>query len=275
MGHKRDGEIGGICGYAKFKYEQKVEERSRKRSHSEPSSAGRSHGYGKLHKAPQVHSLYERPRNRLRKPVTILPPGPRPTTDLFALEYEPYPSSTQPSKVLGLFSTFNSVTLGAFKHGAYTFSREGLLDGSEYLSPTGRIKIVRTAVQRRGVKAVVPGRSRSLDGEHVRLDIPHPGSQEEPKEDDIAREMCFLAIRVGPTSASWIGVFEDKSLAWGACLKDKAMCALSGTLCNEVRTFGLNNMPHITARLVGSGRFTWTVEEHAIDGPGRTSATPS
>ncbi|KAH8728076.1 hypothetical protein GQ44DRAFT_702599 [Phaeosphaeriaceae sp. PMI808] len=264
MGFTVDGNPGTICSYAKSKYEERLEERKRQRSSSEPRP-----GYGKLHKPPQVQTLHERPRNRLRKHNSLPPPTLQPVISLYVLEYEPYPRNMQPSQVLGIFSTFNAVTLGAFKHGAYAFSKEGMLDGSEYLSPTGRIKIVQTVMQQSGVKAKVPERSRSLDGEPVRLDIPHPESQDrqpaQPKEENSVRETLFLATREGPTVASWIGVFKNKNLAWGACLKDKATCALSDTICDEKKTIGINNLPSITGRLARGGRHTWSVVQYRIN----------
>lgn len=281
---KDNENLGSIFGYAKSKYEDRIEQKRRRRSHSEPGSGtpGRSRGPGKLHKPPKVRAVSEKPRNRLRKPVPLQPHVQEPTINVFVLEYEPYPHSIEPGQVLGVYSTFNSVTSGAFAHGAYTFSREGLLDGNEYLSPTGRIKLVKTTVQRTGVRAPVPERSDSPQGEQVRLDIPHPESQEtnfaqavQENDKHAARDTVCLAIRAGPQSASWIGVFADKSLAWGACLKDKAMCAVSGTLCDEVRTIGANNMPQVTGRLVGSGRFTWKVEEREIDESGHKPTATS
>jgi hypothetical protein len=265
MGPKGDGNLGGICGYAKWKYEKRAGEKEQKRSCSAPPTRRRN-VYGKLHKPPQVQITPERPRNRLRKHVVTLTMTSQPPTALFVLEYEPYPHLTQPSQVLGVYSTFDSVTLGALKHGAYAFSREGVLDGSEYLSPTGRIKIVQTTVQQSGVKVIVPERTCSLDGEHVRLDIPHPQSQEEAQRSSVTREAVYLAVRQGPSTASWIGPFSDKTLAWGACLKDKAMCSTTGTLCDEQRSVGVKNMPHVSGRIVGSGRYTWLVEEHLVHG---------
>ncbi|KAF2827790.1 hypothetical protein CC86DRAFT_289263, partial [Ophiobolus disseminans] len=271
----------GICGYAKSKLEERAERKRPRRLDSEIAGVVPRKSTGKLHKPPQVraasenvtssspHTVTEKPRNRLRKqnePPT-LPHTSEPAVDLFILEYESYPTSSEPGKVLGVYSTLNSVTSGAFAHGAYTFSREGLLHSNEYLSLTGRIKLARTAVQRTGVRAFVPERSDSLHGESVRLDIPHPEPNERHKSEEklIMRDAVFLAVRTGPQAASWIGVFADKSLAWGACLKDKAMCAVSGTLCDEARTIGDNNMPQITGRLIGSGHFTWMVDECVID----------
>ncbi|CAO2652561.1 Nn.00g008440.m01.CDS01 [Neocucurbitaria sp. VM-36] len=258
-------ELGGFCGYAKVKYEERVEGRRRNRSSSEPTP--RSHVYGKLHKPPTVQSLHERPRHRLQKRALTTSELQSPAF-LFILEYEPYPYITLPSTFLGVYSTIDSVTLGAFKHGAYTFSREGFLDGSEYLSPTGRIKILSQAVEAHGVKAVVPDRSQSLQGEPVRLDIPHPANQGEVDTTEVDRETLFLAIHQGPYTAFCIGLFAEKSLAWGACLKNRASYTISGTLIDEDRTIGANNMPRITARLVGSGRHSWFVQVHEVDGPG-------
>ncbi|KAF2024332.1 hypothetical protein EK21DRAFT_78946 [Setomelanomma holmii] len=273
MGRKDDGTIGGICGYAKSKYEERVDEKRRRWSNSEPTSAGRQHGYSKLHKPPQVRKAVrptsEKPRNRLQKATVHQGPHNQAAPDLFVLEFEPYANSSQSGKVLGVYSTFDAVTLGALKHGAYTFSREGLLDGSEYLSPDGRIKIARTMVQLSGTRATVPERSKSASGDIVRLDIPHPETQEESEKEAIPKNSVFLAICEGPDKASWIGVFADKSLAWGACLKDKAMCATSYTFRDEIRSITLGSMPQVTARLEGGSanrRYTWTVKAHAIDG---------
>jgi hypothetical protein len=302
MGGRDSGYLGGILNFSRWKQEAKWEEKEPRRSHSEPpTGTGRRRGQGKLYKTPpaqmperprterpdtehpyaprprvdqpRAEPPLERPRNRLRKSMISLVTIPQPATSLFVLEYEPYPHLVQPGKVLGIYSTFDAVTLGALKHGAYTFSREGMLDGSEYLSPTGRIRLVQTTVQYSGTKAMLPERSRSLDGEPLRLDIPHPESQEEkPRDLSVPREPVYLAVRQGPNAASWIGVFEDKSLAWGACLKDKAMCATSDELCDEKRSIGLNNMPQVSGRLVGSGRFTWMVKQHIIDAYERGSA---
>jgi hypothetical protein len=192
--------------------------------------------HGKLHKPPKIQSLHERkerPRNKLQKsrPQSVIGVV-RPTVNLFALEYDPYPYNTQPSQFLGVYSSIDTVTAAAFRHGAYTFSREGLLDGSEYLSPTGRIKIVSHAIQSVGVTAAVPGdrASKKFDDGVMRLDIPHPLSQPAPRFDsqqdldtqNVSKDAVFLALHEGPQSAYCIGMFTSKSLAWGACLKDKA-----------------------------------------------------
>jgi hypothetical protein len=281
MGHFEFGELGSICNYAKIKLEERAEiKRRRRRSSSDPTmkSTAKTQPYGKLHKPPTVQSLHERPRNKLQKrSLTTLLNGIPPPTYLFVLEYDPYPYNTRPSEFLGVYATINSVTLAAFKHGAYTFSREGLLDGSEYLSSTGRIKIVSHAVQSTGAIATVPEESKKDDGEIMRLDIPHPG--QDTRVDSThslpilktqkVQPTVFLAIHEGPQSAFCIGLFTSQSLAWGACLKDKAWLAWSDTLVEEERGVGENNMPQASARLVGSGRHIWFVRAYEADGKGR------
>jgi hypothetical protein len=168
------------------------------------------------------------------------------------------------------------VTAGAFNHGAYAFSREGLLDGSEYLSPEGRIKIVKQLVQQSGVvdAGVVP-----RDPVLTRLDIAHPGVQA-PRFDsqqDVSgevvdvksREMLFLAVHEGPQSAFCIGLFTTKELAWGACLKDKAWLAWSDTLVEEESATAEGGMPRASARLVGNGRHAWFVRAYEVDSKDR------
>jgi hypothetical protein len=277
MEDRKVREIGGLCGFVLAKYKERIEEKRQKRSHSEPGGAVRARVYETLRKPPQVQSLHERPRNRLRKRPPPLPSMVVPKTDLFILEYGPYPQSTQPCNVLGVYSTFDAVTLGAFKHGAFAFSREGLLDGSEYLSTSGRIKIKQTAVQRSGARAAVPESSRMLDNEVMRLDITHPDSQEEEqtKQTQPKRAAVFLAIRKGPDATAWVGIYADKSLAWGAALEDKAMYTISGELLEEKRSIGLNNMPQVSGRIVGGGHHTWMIEQHVIDGPHRGSLLPT
>jgi hypothetical protein len=278
------GDLGTICNYAKVKYEERVEtkrRRSYRRSTSDPTmkaTTRKPQTYGKLHKPPKVESLrerQERPRNKLQKrsPPSIIN-AVRPPVNFFALEYDPYPYNTQPSQFLGVYASIDTVTAGAFRHGAYTFSREGLLDGSEYLSPTGRIKIVAHAIQSVGVTAAVPGDSQKFDDGAMRLDIPHPLSQPASRFDSqqdlgipkVSKDAVFLALHEGPQSAFCVGMFTSKSLAWGACLKDKAWLEWSDPLTEEERSVEENDMPRISARLVGSGRHAWFVRAFEIDG---------
>ena len=283
------GELGTICNYAKVKYEERVDTKRRRsnhrRSNSDPTMISststlkrKPQTYGKLHKPPKVESLHERqerPRNRLqkRRPASVVG-AITPPLNFFALEYVPYPYNTQPSQVLGVYSSIDTVTAAAFRHGAYSFSREGLLDGSEYLSPTGRIKIVSHTMQRTGVTAVVPeDKSHKFDNGVMRLDIPHPDSQPTARFDsqqdlsnEVSKEVVFLALHEGPQSAFCIGMFPSKTLAWGACLKDKAWLEWSDPLTEEERSVEENDMPRVSARLVESGRHAWFVRAFEVDG---------
>jgi hypothetical protein len=283
------GDLGTICNYAKVKYEERVDMKKRhnhRRSTSDPTMMSttattkrKPQTYGKLHKPPKVESLHERqerPRNKLQKrsPPSLVN-AIRPRVNLFVLEYDPYPYNTQPSQFLGVYSSIDTVTAGAFRHGAYTFSREGLLDGSEYLSPTGRIKIVSHTMQNTGVTAAVPeDKSQKFDDGIMRLDIPHPNSQPTKRFDSqqdlitpkVSKDSVFLALHEGPQSAFCIGLFTSKSLAWGACLKDKAWLEWSDPLVEEERSVEENDMPRVSARLVGSGRHAWFVKPFEIDG---------
>ncbi|KAF2625018.1 hypothetical protein BU25DRAFT_130796 [Macroventuria anomochaeta] len=283
----------------------KQSETKRKCLSSEPLIAGGHQGNAKLSKPPKVENLHERPRNRLQKQGYAIPsmltPYPAhlgfttPTATLYVLEYEPYPYNTLPSEFLGVYLTVDSVTAGAVAHGAYTFSREGLLDGSEYLNPTGRIKIQSQLVQQSGTDAQVSIRSHSLDERParedglVRSDIPHPdyrsNTLSKTARPDVAhpgaqsmtslkivskpKDTVYLAIRRGPTAAHCLGVYARPSLAWGACLKNKASCAISGTLSEESRDVDADGMPRATARLHGCGQHMWFVVAKEVDATAR------
>lgn len=263
----------------------------RKRSLSEPMIVGGHQGNAKLSKPPKVEALHERPRNRLQKRSTasnLLIPYPTrlgfttPTKTLHVLEEEPYPYNTLPSKFLGVYSTIDSVTNGAIEHGAYTFSRGGLLDGREYLSVGGRIRIHTQVLRESGTEAAVSLRSQSLDERSprqsgpVRADIPHPhskldtaspGAQSMTSLRDVGNlnETVYLAVRQGPIAAHCLGIFARPGLAWGACLKDKASCALVGTLSEESRDIDADGMPRATARLHGCGQHVWFVTAKEVD----------
>lgn len=273
MGRNDNGELGGICGYAKMKYEERVEERWKKSQSEHKRSTS---PVGKLYKPQETQRLQVRtPRNRLRKSMIMSsPPGSNPPSKsniLFILQFDPYPHDTDPRRFLGVYSSIDYVTLGAVEHGAYSFSREGLVDGSEYLSSNGRIKIIALPIVNSGVKVNIPERSQTANGELIRLDIPHPTStkdadnQHELKEDEDSKMRVFLAVRMASNNASCIGVYSEKSLAWGACLKDKSMCASTHTLGKETRSIGRQNMPSVTATLGDIGRHTWSVEGFLVN----------
>lgn len=264
----------------------------RRRSSSDPVNLGGLQGKAKLSKPPPLASLHERPRNRLRKRGTTMGIAfTAPATQLQVLEEEPYPYNTLPSRFLGIYSTINSVTNGAIEHGAYTFSREGVLNGSEYLNGTGRIRIQTQLLQDSGTDVVVSLRSHSPQEQPARLsgpvrsdvahptslsetliqttrqDVPHPAAQSTTSLRDPSepKQIVFLAVREGPTAAHCLGVFTRASLAWGACLKNKASCGLSRTLDQEVQEVDADGMPRATARLHGCGQHVWFVAAKEVD----------
>ncbi|KAI8932686.1 hypothetical protein NX059_010180 [Plenodomus lindquistii] len=280
-------------------------------STANPSPAPRT--IRKLHKPPTVatiHTPHERPRKKLQKRHT----APDPQTHhlhqqhqqqqekestLFLLQYEPYPPTASKSEILGVYSSINTVTAGAFKHGAYAFSKEGMVDGSEYLSANGRIKILRTTLQSSGPTASVPEKTILPSGEPVRLDIPHPDASvtwtwtyppprpssahsptlptlappnnaeatQKPQENDKRKgRQVFLALHQTKQITHPIAVLTTKSLAWAACLKDKAWLACSDVLEDEQRSVGEGNCPMVSVRVRGGERQSWCVRVAEVDG---------
>jgi hypothetical protein len=267
----------------------------RARSCSEPLIAGGHQGNAKLSKPPKVERIQGKSRNRLQKrsatPYSARLGVAAPSTRLYVLERERYPYNTTPSEFLGVYSTVDSVTTGAIEHGAYTFSRGGLLDGTEYLSPSGRIKIHTRPVLRSGTEAAVslgscsPGGDPKGQHELVRSDIPHPNSRSNtlsyttphPRAQSMTdlgteskpREVVFLGIRQGPTEAHCLGVFASASLAWGTCLKNKASCAMASVLSEESREVDAEGLPRASGRLHGYGLHTWVVVAKEVDSSAR------
>ncbi|KAF2849120.1 hypothetical protein T440DRAFT_469545 [Plenodomus tracheiphilus IPT5] len=281
----------------------------------------------KLHKPPTVSTLYtphQRPRKRLQKRHTAPPPTTTsllqtqqqdrknqtqttPST-LFLLEYSPHhtpspSSSSSPSlkpEILGLYSTIDTVTSAAFHHGAYAFSNQGLLDGSEYFTPSGRLKIRACAVHSWGPSVEVREKGVTDKGEVVRLDVPHPGALVasvglgsgsgyggEAESGDITSNPrtsrtpevtakdgengkgkgveVFLALHESTETVFCIGVFTTKALAWGACLKDKAWLAWSDELEDEQQDVREGNCPEVSVRVKGGARQRWYVRGGEVD----------
>ena len=267
----------------------------RARSTSEPLVVGGHQNNAKLSKPPKVERIQGKARNKLQK-RNATPYFPRlatPSTTLYILEHEKYPYNTSPSEFLGVYSTVDSVTTGAIENGAYTFSRGGLLDGTEYLSPSGRIKIHTRPVLYTGTEAAVSIGSHSSSGgdpkaenELVRSDIPHPNSRSNtlshttphPRAQSMTdlgtaskpREVVFLGIRQGPTEAHCLGIFASASLAWGTCLKNKVHCAMASILSEESREVDAEGLPRASGRLHGYGLHTWVVVAKEVDSSART-----
>ncbi|PSN74892.1 hypothetical protein BS50DRAFT_615685 [Corynespora cassiicola Philippines] len=239
-----------ICAYCKQLGE------ARRNSCTEP------HTCGKLSKPPKYQSPRKRPpRNKLQKrgltPSEIqLPPI------VYILQYEPYPYKTSPGSFLGVFSNFNKVTTGAILNGAFTFSREGLLDGNEYLNSTGRIKILSTQIEREGVEIPLPSPIRDEDSIRER-----GGSRRGAGSDRGSHpsRKVYLAVYKSPTETVCIGAFSRKKKAWGACLKDQTKLSSNTRLQEITRLLDENDLPTAKGRIPGDGWYHWTVEEYDVD----------
>ncbi|CBX99555.1 predicted protein [Plenodomus lingam JN3] len=190
----------------------------------------------------------------------------------------PPPSSFRKPAILGAYSTLNRATTGALTHGAYAFSKEGVLDGSEYLTATGRIKLTSHQVQTQGPTAPFPDPSalQKISTSIVRLDIPHPGAAPADSNPSATQRgqrpagenprQIFLALHETPQRLFCIAVFTSLGLAWAACLKDKAWLACSDELEDERRGVGEGNCPEVWVRVKGArGRQRWYVKCMEVD----------
>ncbi|KAH7128463.1 hypothetical protein B0J11DRAFT_272035 [Dendryphion nanum] len=227
----------------------------------------------RLSKPPKVQVSQTRAsRNRLRKGISaptndVLPPA------LYVLYYEPYPYNSQPGTILGVFSNLNTVTTAAINHGAYTFSRAGMLDGSEYLSPTGRIKILFQRLHRHGIEIPLPLRHENRH----RVQVPSSNANIRRSRSRITgapegqENEVFLTLHQTPSSVAGIGLFIGKRRAWGACLKAQSIYGQSYLLQNEMRWIDEDNMPRTRARVPGIGYHEWFVIKCRVDDVRRTS----
>ncbi|KAF2715737.1 hypothetical protein K504DRAFT_457880 [Pleomassaria siparia CBS 279.74] len=225
------------------------------------TTSGEKCSYAKLSKPPKA-----KPRNlpaarrRLQKryhPASAVHQLP-PFSTIYVLQYEAYPYNTTPAIILGLFSHIDTVTAGAISHGAYAFSREGLHDGSEYLSPTGRIRFFTESMQQPVIKNPA---ARHADY------IPHPNAQTEAERIREHRSL-FVALRQTSSRSSYIGLFSDKIKAWTACVTDQALLTASPDttlLLDESRWIDDKGMPHIKGRVEGKGSHTWFVSAFEVD----------
>jgi hypothetical protein len=226
----------------------------------------------RLTKPPRVYTARKRTsRTRLQKRVKSKTKGKgkvkTPSTrsnlsSVFVLKYEDYPYNTRPGTILGVYSSHDTVTTGAIRHGAYAFSREGMRDGSEYLSPTGRIKIIETPIQRHGISASLP--------KSVPASIPHPAGpsavRSTPRASTDGEDSILLALHQSPTGLWCVGAFADKKKAWGACWKHRGSMGFVGQLREGTRWLDEDGMPHTKSRLVGTGWHEWYVVPYKIDG---------
>jgi hypothetical protein len=212
--------------------------------------------YARLSKPPKVQSRKLPTTRRLQKRISKFSPSPLPNPTIYVLQFEAYPYNTVPAEILGVFSNLDKVTSAAISHGAYAFSREGLHDGSEYLTPSGRIRIFSEEFHQPIVKAKPPPKEEY---------IPHPDSQVEAARQEEARKTVFIAISQVSTNTSCLGLFGEKIKAWTACVKNQAMTVSSESLLEETRWSDEKGMPYIKGNIEGSGSHLWFVSAFEVD----------
>ncbi|KAF2008921.1 hypothetical protein BU24DRAFT_359383, partial [Aaosphaeria arxii CBS 175.79] len=213
-------------------------------------------------------------RKRLQKSWNAPPPDSLPIS-IYLLHYEPYPYTTQPGKILGVYSTFNAVTTAAINHGAYAFSREGMLDGSEYLNPTGKIRIVPREIQRHGLEVPLPlrhGNRSHMQLELVSSNVRRARSRTTGDPGIDTYGTVFAVIHQSPESSVCMGVFASRQRAWGACLKSQAFFCAKVRLQDEIRWIDEDNMPRTRGRIPGVGIHEWSVASFKVDDGGKNSA---
>ena len=223
------------------------------------TTTGREKGcYSKLSKPPSKPPIVKSRKlqtKRLQKRIPD-PSDQSPISSIvYILRFEAYPYNTTPEVILGVFSSINTVTAGAISHGAYAFSREGLHDGREYLSPTGRIRIFTEELHQPLIKA-----STSRPANY----IPHPDRRIEA-EREAETKTFYLALRQSPSKTSYIGLFKEKTKAWVACVNDQASVVLTERLLEDTRWSDEKGMPYIQSRIVGGGSHLWSIGAFEID----------
>lgn len=244
-----------ICAFCKPRKDGGSIHKSCKR----PTASDERSCYAKLSKPPKVKSRKLPTARRLQKRLPYTSSNQQQPSTIYILQFEAYPYNTVPAVILGVFSNIDTVTAGAISHGAYAFSREGLHDGSEYLSPTGRIRIFSEEVQQSVVKAAAVAAPRQ--GGY----IPHSDRRIEAEREDERRPRLFLAIRQVSSKTSCIGFFTEKIKAWTACVKDQAMMASSESLLEETRWSDEKGMPYIRGKIEGNGSLLWFVGAFEVD----------
>jgi hypothetical protein len=225
----------------------------------------------RLTKPPRIHvHIQHRPlsRKRLNQRAgnTLAKPGSHrhPYSTLFLLQYHQYPYDISPGTLLGVFASIHTVTAAAISHGAYAFSRDGMRDGSEYLTANGRIRIAPYHVQHHGVQATLPQR-------HTRHAVPERTPAIDRRtiartyEKNDGRRPVFLALELSSAALICMGLFTERKRAWGVCLKQKALCEREVPLQNEVQWADQDDLPHARARVQGRGWHEWRVEAFVVD----------
>ncbi|KAF2271602.1 uncharacterized protein EI97DRAFT_351733, partial [Westerdykella ornata] len=222
----------------------------------------------RLTKPPKLHPRKHSHRKKLQKRVKRKSSDRVAPLSVFVLQYEKYPYYTEPGLILGAYSSIGTVTNAAIEHGAYAFSKEGMRDGTEYLSPSGRIKILKRTIQRVGPRAPMPkGRHPEFHKERPDSTPKPSGAGEEPKAPVAidGKEGVLVAVHRSPTGIFCIGAFTERKRAWGACLKHRFTPPFSEFAEENDGWVDEYQMPHVRAREIGAGWHEWFVVPYKID----------
>lgn len=245
--------------------------------HTSSLPPSRNRSTKRLSKPPRVHVRKQIARNKLQKRPKKNSTTHAVTPHVFLLQYEQYPYNTQPGTFLGAFSTFQAVTTAAFKHGAYAFSKDGVHDGTEYLSKTGRIKILPSRIQHTESRVKLPKArqpsTRQPNGDVIREESPARVSPPRVRPDEHAtgpipidgKHGVLVAVHQSPTGIFCIGAFTNRRAAWAACLKHEASLFDKNPLQEVDKWRDEFQMPRMKAREVGKGWHEWFVVVQSID----------
>lgn len=224
----------------------------------------------RLSKPPRVHARTQKPGQKLQKrPKKAISQTPE-TPHVFLLQYEQYPYNIQPGTLLGVFSTFQSVSAGAISHGAYAFSKEGMHDGTEYLTKTGRIRIIPTPVQHAVSNTKLPSARKHNTAPSTgnsAATAPGPAPMPPPPEHIPidGKAGILVAVYQSPTGICCLGAFTNRRAAWAACKKEGVSLLGKEQLRASERWLDEFEMPHLKVREVGKGWHEWYVVVHRID----------
>lgn len=230
-----------------------------------------THSTRRLSKPPRVHVRSQKPGQKLQKRPKKGHSHTPETPHVFLLQYEQYPYNVQPGTLLGVFSTFQSVSAGAISHGAYAFSKEGTHDGTEYLTKTGRIRIIPTPVQHALSKSKLPTARKHSNkaSATVRSPTAAPGPiARAPPPEHISidgKAGILVAVHQSPTGISCLGAFTNRRAAWATCKKEGISLLGKEQLRASERWLDEFEMPHLKVREVGKGWHEWYVVVHRID----------